>query len=202
MRTLGFVTGCQYPTIVAHSGGLPGFGSQMRWLPEYGVGIVASWLFNHMDWVRANTSGVVIVQVRDGVSEKERKREAVHDGFPSLVDRGLQWLSTPLDGLWSARQASNAFRNDNLLHLLDDFFIAKGFPRGFFATVAFELTAGDDVALNFTLSASEITAIRDAVKKPAFTERADALVNWWHARLATPNRPLSLPEIEDKTPSK
>ena len=27
--------------IVAHSGGLPGFGSRMRWLPEYGVGIIA-----------------------------------------------------------------------------------------------------------------------------------------------------------------
>ena len=26
---------------VAHSGGLPGFGSLMRWLPEYGVGIIA-----------------------------------------------------------------------------------------------------------------------------------------------------------------
>ena len=32
---------CQFPTIVAHGGGLPGFGTQMRWLPEYGVGIIA-----------------------------------------------------------------------------------------------------------------------------------------------------------------
>ena len=31
---------CQFPTIVAHSGGLPGFGSVMRWYPEYGVGII------------------------------------------------------------------------------------------------------------------------------------------------------------------
>ena len=30
-----------FPFVVAHSGGLPGFGSQMRWLPDYGVGIVA-----------------------------------------------------------------------------------------------------------------------------------------------------------------
>jgi CubicO group peptidase (beta-lactamase class C family) len=34
-------TSCQFGHIVAHSGGLPGFGSQMRWLPEYGVGIIA-----------------------------------------------------------------------------------------------------------------------------------------------------------------
>jgi CubicO group peptidase (beta-lactamase class C family) len=32
---------CQFPTIVAHGGGLPGFGSYERWLPEYGVGIIA-----------------------------------------------------------------------------------------------------------------------------------------------------------------
>ena len=30
---------CDFGHVVAHSGGLPGFGSHMRWLPEYGVGI-------------------------------------------------------------------------------------------------------------------------------------------------------------------
>jgi CubicO group peptidase (beta-lactamase class C family) len=38
---LGITTTCQFAHVVAHSGGLPGFGSLMRWLPEYGVGIVA-----------------------------------------------------------------------------------------------------------------------------------------------------------------
>jgi hypothetical protein len=32
---------CRFAHSVAHGGGLPGYGSQMRWLPEYGVGIVA-----------------------------------------------------------------------------------------------------------------------------------------------------------------
>ncbi len=32
---------CDFAHVVAHSGGLPGFGSQMRWLPEYGVGLIA-----------------------------------------------------------------------------------------------------------------------------------------------------------------
>jgi hypothetical protein len=32
---------CQFPTLVAHGGGLPGFGSYERWLPEYGVGLIA-----------------------------------------------------------------------------------------------------------------------------------------------------------------
>lgn len=38
---LGISGNCDFAHIVAHSGGLPGFGSIMRWLPEYGVGILA-----------------------------------------------------------------------------------------------------------------------------------------------------------------
>ncbi|HEX6463056.1 MAG TPA: hypothetical protein VFZ98_01330, partial [Vicinamibacterales bacterium] len=35
---------------VTHSGGLPGFGSQMRWLPEYGVGIIAFGNLTYTGW--------------------------------------------------------------------------------------------------------------------------------------------------------
>lgn len=38
---LGVRQTCLFSVSVSHSGGLPGFGSLMRWLPEYGVGIVA-----------------------------------------------------------------------------------------------------------------------------------------------------------------
>ena len=32
---------CRFERIVAHGGGLPGFGSHMQWLPDYGVGMFA-----------------------------------------------------------------------------------------------------------------------------------------------------------------
>jgi CubicO group peptidase (beta-lactamase class C family) len=38
---LGVTQTCQFRISVAHTGGLPGFGSIMRWLPEHGVGIIA-----------------------------------------------------------------------------------------------------------------------------------------------------------------
>ena len=41
---------CQFPTIVAHGGGLPGFGTQMRWLPEYGVGLIAFGNKTYTSW--------------------------------------------------------------------------------------------------------------------------------------------------------
>jgi hypothetical protein len=31
---------CRFPSIVSHGGGLPGYGSTMAWLPEYGVGLL------------------------------------------------------------------------------------------------------------------------------------------------------------------
>jgi len=38
---LGARQTCRFADVVSHSGGLPGYGSQMLWLPEYGVGVVA-----------------------------------------------------------------------------------------------------------------------------------------------------------------
>jgi CubicO group peptidase (beta-lactamase class C family) len=38
---LRITTDCRFEHIVAHGGGLPGFGSYMTWLPDYGVGMFA-----------------------------------------------------------------------------------------------------------------------------------------------------------------
>ena len=41
---------CAFEHVVAHSGGLPGFGSLMQWLPEYGVGIIAFGNVTYTGW--------------------------------------------------------------------------------------------------------------------------------------------------------
>ncbi len=41
---------CQFPLVVAHSGGLPGYGSQMRWLPDYGVAVIAFGNLRYTGW--------------------------------------------------------------------------------------------------------------------------------------------------------
>ena len=38
---LGVSQDCRFAHSVSHGGGLPGYGSLMRWLPEYGVGLIA-----------------------------------------------------------------------------------------------------------------------------------------------------------------
>jgi hypothetical protein len=41
---------CQFRTAIAHGGGLPGYGSLMRWLPDYGVGIIAFGSLTYTGW--------------------------------------------------------------------------------------------------------------------------------------------------------
>jgi CubicO group peptidase (beta-lactamase class C family) len=41
---------CNFRHVVAHTGGLPGFGSQMRWLPEYGVGLIGFGSRTYTPW--------------------------------------------------------------------------------------------------------------------------------------------------------
>ena len=81
---LGVRTTCLFPTFVSHSGGLPGFGSIMRWLPEYGVGIVALGNLTYTGWgaptqqalellvkdrpLREPTPAPILAQRRDQVS--------------------------------------------------------------------------------------------------------------------------------------
>jgi CubicO group peptidase (beta-lactamase class C family) len=47
---LGVRQTCDYRISVSHTGGLPGFGSLMRWLPEHGVGIVALGNLTYTSW--------------------------------------------------------------------------------------------------------------------------------------------------------
>ena len=84
---LGVTQTCDFKTIVSHNGGLPGFGSTMRWLPEYGVGLMAFGNLTYTGWTRvsmdafarlAKTGGLqprlaqpspALVAARDAVSE-------------------------------------------------------------------------------------------------------------------------------------
>jgi hypothetical protein len=155
---------------------------------NYGVGIAASWMFNHLDWIKKHTSGVVIIQIRDGASGESRRRECVSDGYPTVMGAGMHWLTSPPTGLWFFRQAAHTFRNDNLLHLLNGFlqrYQTNGKPAfdpEFFTTVTFELQQGDNVALSFTLTEGERNLIQNSVTEDGFKHQVAALLEWWHSR--------------------
>jgi CubicO group peptidase (beta-lactamase class C family) len=67
---LGISETCEFGHVVAHSGGLPGFGSQMRWLPEYGVGIVAMGNRTYTGWGGVFTTALDLLAKTGGLQRR------------------------------------------------------------------------------------------------------------------------------------
>ena len=132
---------------------------------NYGVNLAALWLSKMRSWLEANTSGVVVVQIRDHVSQGARTeidfdrltvssaldRLTWHAGS-ELISPGFQGISTPLLGISNARQWTMSFRNDEQIDLLDLLFDGEN-TRDFFRTVVFECPV--EVSLNWQLSTRE-----------------------------------------------
>lgn len=81
---LGIRQTCLFRTVVSHSGGLPGFGSLMRWLPEHGVGIVAMGNLTYTGW-NGVTDRALEALARTGALEPRAPQPA-----PVLLQRQQQ----------------------------------------------------------------------------------------------------------------
>lgn len=62
---------CLFSSSVSHTGGLPGFGSLMRWLPEYGVGIVALGNLTYTGWTGVSTEALDVLARTGGLAPRE-----------------------------------------------------------------------------------------------------------------------------------
>ncbi|HEX6052640.1 MAG TPA: serine hydrolase domain-containing protein [Gemmatimonadaceae bacterium] len=96
---LGISGDCNFAHIVAHSGGLPGFGSIMRWLPEYGVGIIAFGNRTYTGWGPPTTEALNIM-LRTGALVPRTPMPA-----PVLVQRRDEVTRLVLD--WNDRLADS-----------------------------------------------------------------------------------------------
>jgi CubicO group peptidase (beta-lactamase class C family) len=67
---LGIRQTCLFRTLVSHSGGLPGFGSLMRWLPEHGVGIVAMGNLTYTGWGGATDQALAMLARTGGLEPR------------------------------------------------------------------------------------------------------------------------------------
>jgi hypothetical protein len=97
---LGVRQTCLFPTLVAHSGGLPGFGSIMRWLPEYGVGIVALGNLTYTSWGGPTTQALEALARTGGLVPREPQPAPIlvlrRNQVASLV---AQWNGALADSL-------------------------------------------------------------------------------------------------------
>ena len=104
---------CQFPTIVAHSGGLPGFGSHMRWLPEYGVGVIAFGNLTYTGW------GGTVDRIIDALAKTGGLQPRTIQPSPALVAARnavaslvVKWDETIADGI----AAQNLFLDRDKAH--------------------------------------------------------------------------------------
>jgi hypothetical protein len=110
------------------------------------------WIFQNRDWLKDNTSGVLLVQTRDKSSTVPR--EQLPSKHRRWLARGLDGILTPISGVRSARSSTTWYRNDAAVAALSQVFPGGEIP--FFTTVVFELSIEATLVVNHSREASEI----------------------------------------------
>jgi CubicO group peptidase (beta-lactamase class C family) len=107
---LGVTRNCDFAAIISHTGGLPGFGSIMRWLPDYGVGIVAMGNRTYTGW-----NGVV-GQAFDALRRTGALEPRAPQPAPVLLtrrDQVVRLVSGWDDALADSLAAMNLYRDES-----------------------------------------------------------------------------------------
>jgi CubicO group peptidase (beta-lactamase class C family) len=103
---------CTFRHTVAHGGGLPGFGSLMQWLPEYGVGIIAFGNLTYTGWSRVTNDALARLAKTGGLQPR-----AVQPS-PALLD--AQRSVTRLIARWDNQLASSIAAENLFLDLSNE----------------------------------------------------------------------------------
>ncbi|HEY2729093.1 MAG TPA: hypothetical protein VGK52_04075 [Polyangia bacterium] len=143
---------------------------------NYGVDIATQWMRKNAVWLEDNTSGVLLVQIRDGATYETDPRA---EKGPGRVHARISFLTTPVEAFLAAREASMAFRNDQKVEAL------AGDPRfapatRFFVTELFEFPG--KAPLEWYLNRATI----DGLKRPPPAAPLAAVEAWWRGVVTTP----------------
>jgi CubicO group peptidase (beta-lactamase class C family) len=90
---------CDFGHVVAHSGGLPGYGSQMRWLPDRGVGIIALGNLTYTAWTNVITEAFAAMARTGALQPREPS--------PSVSLLGMRDAVTRLVTNWNDQLADS-----------------------------------------------------------------------------------------------
>jgi CubicO group peptidase (beta-lactamase class C family) len=97
---LGITQTCDFDHVVAHSGGLPGYGSQMRWLPNYGVAIIALGNRTYTGWGDVISDALAALSRTGGLKPREPSASAALDSARDAVSRlVLSWNDALADSI-------------------------------------------------------------------------------------------------------
>jgi CubicO group peptidase (beta-lactamase class C family) len=102
---------CGLSHTVAHSGGLPGFGSHMRWLPEHGVAIIAMGNLTYTSWGRVTEDALDALARTGGLKPRTPQPSAALVAARAAVTRLIDRWD---DGEAKAAAAGNLFLDEPL----------------------------------------------------------------------------------------
>ncbi|MBM3983716.1 MAG: hypothetical protein FJ304_26290 [Planctomycetes bacterium] len=162
---------------------------------NYGVNLASAWFISrgNRNWLMSNSSRVLLIQIRDGVDQPQRKLRRIDREGSTRLTRALEEISSPVEGLYNARVGSSSFRNDGQLEILTQF-LGKieaelgDQPRAaptdrLFQVVNFEFH--ERAALSWYLSDTERRKVSEAMNKrvPEFDidyrQRIQFIRKWW-----------------------
>lgn len=147
---------------------------------NYGGFVASAWIEKNFVWLKENTSGILVVQIRDSTFGPDRRNVASvpldDDGNPKAtrVSRGFSELTAPIEGFGATRGAAMNFRSDFDLATL-----ANQFQGDFLTSLEVELP-NDTAPLTWNLT--ERAAQQIIAKAPA----AIAEVRTWWEKLPGP----------------
>ncbi|HKO59028.1 MAG TPA: hypothetical protein VJ276_24390 [Thermoanaerobaculia bacterium] len=134
---------------------------------NYGVATAAAWIAQHAPWIGKNTSGVVLIQIRD--EALQHTLLDVRQPGDSPLTNHFGELAVPVVAMINAGLQMPVFRNDEDVEQL-----GRMFEPGFFATFVFE--NANPEPLSWTLTKAQ----RDAINRGFDAQHdAAALVHWW-----------------------
>jgi hypothetical protein len=139
---------------------------------NYGVDIATAWIRKNARWLSENTSGVLLLQIRDGTTTKLAVEAEPGPG------RAREWfsaLSTPPEAFISAWSASMSFRNDQKVEVLGDNPSLYP-PERFFVTETLELQEREP--LEWYLDEEDV----EHLSRPPLDDVFADLVDWWRSR--------------------
>ena len=143
---------------------------------NYGVAVAVSWLSENFDHIVKDTSGVVLIQIRDMV--KSRLTDATlprESGTLNAFDEFLAPIYTALNGSDSIM----ILRNDNEVQQIARAFCRQTHDAQFFTTVILENP--NESALSWSITDAQAAAMFDSFKDPTGVpaQRVAQLLAWW-----------------------
>lgn len=101
---------CDFRVNVSHTGGLPGYGSIMRWLPEHGVGIIALGSLTYTGWTQTVDEAFGMLRETGALQPRAPQPAPVLELRRAQVTRLVQRWSQPLA---DSVAAMNLFRDES-----------------------------------------------------------------------------------------